>query len=105
MFATIPDLRVYDHSHGDFHINSGGTSTFPQGPSPSTAGTDPLRVAQRPLRPPGYTTVGTPGPVCAPTPNHGWTGSTVVPNLLRAWMSSGDDRVGVRQDEGEHGPL
>ena len=29
MFATIPDLRLYDHSHGDFHIIRGGTSTFP----------------------------------------------------------------------------
>ncbi|MDE0287173.1 MAG: hypothetical protein OXJ36_03840 [bacterium] len=36
MFATSPDLRVYDHSHGDFHILRGGTSTFPQGPAPST---------------------------------------------------------------------
>ena len=36
MFATIPDLRVYHQSHRDFHNNSGGTSTFPQGPAPST---------------------------------------------------------------------
>lgn len=28
MFATSPDLRRCDHSHGYFHIVSGGTSTF-----------------------------------------------------------------------------
>ena len=31
MFATIPDLGVYDHSHGDFHINSGGDFHIPAG--------------------------------------------------------------------------
>ena len=31
MFATSPDLRLCDQSHGDFHIIRGGTSTFPRG--------------------------------------------------------------------------